>query len=385
MIIGLIPAHNESDGIAASVASVTRQVDRVIVISDNSTDDTVARAERAGATVIESVNNTDKKAGALNQALNAMLGIGESPFDLPPLSDDDHVLVMDADSRIDPGFVDRAIEEFDLTPDAGAVGGVFLGDPGGGLVAQLQRNEYIRYAREVARRGARAWVLTGTASVFRVDVLRMVAHARRDGTLPGASAVYDTLALTEDNELTLAIKTLGYRTMSPKECIVRTEVMLSWRDLWHQRTRWQRGAMENLRQYGFSKVTRPYFGQQAVMMIGVFAMWLFVALTVLSVVTATFQIHLVWLAVGMIFVIERIVTVWAGGFKALAITVPLVIEFLYDMFLQAVIIASIFNMLLGRTAKWHHPTDASTPPAESTDSPIPSRTNDEPDRALIVG
>lgn len=292
MIVGLIPAHNESDGIAASIASAAAQVDHVIVISDNSTDNTVALAEQAGATVIESVSNRDKKAGALNQALNAMLDLGDSPFELPVLADDDFVLVMDADSRIDEGFVDRAIEEFDLTPDAGAVGGVFLGDPGGGLVAQLQRNEYIRYAREVARRKARAWVLTGTASVLRVDVLRMVADARQRGDLPGEYGVYDTLALTEDNELTLAIKTLGYRTMSPKECIVRTEVMLTWRDLWHQRLRWQRGAMENLREYGFSRVTRPYFGQQLVMMLGVFAMWLFVGLTVLSVVTATFQIHL---------------------------------------------------------------------------------------------
>ena len=181
MIVGLIPAHNESDGIAASIASAAAQVDHVIVISDNSTDNTVALAEQAGATVIESVSNRDKKAGALNQALNAMLDLGDSPFELPVLADDDFVLVMDADSRIDEGFVDRAIEEFDLTPDAGAVGGVFLGDPGGGLVAQLQRNEYIRYAREVARRKARAWVLTGTASVLRVDVLRMVADARQRG------------------------------------------------------------------------------------------------------------------------------------------------------------------------------------------------------------
>lgn len=382
MIVGLIPAHNESDGIAASIASAAAQVDHVIVISDNSTDNTVALAEQAGATVIESVSNRDKKAGALNQALNAMLDLGDSPFELPVLADDDFVLVMDADSRIDEGFVDRAIEEFDLTPDAGAVGGVFLGDPGGGLVAQLQRNEYIRYAREVARRKARAWVLTGTASVLRVDVLRMVADARQRGDLPGEYGVYDTLALTEDNELTLAIKTLGYRTMSPKECIVRTEVMLTWRDLWHQRLRWQRGAMENLREYGFSRVTRPYFGQQLVMMLGVFAMWLFVGLTVLSVVTATFQIHLVWFAVGMIFVVERIVTVWAGGFKALAITLPLVIEFLYDIFLQAVIIAAIFTMLRGRAANWYHPTDAKTTNASANTGP--SEPNEDQDRALVA-
>ncbi len=382
MIVGLIPAHNEGSGIAASVASLAAQVDDVIVISDNSSDDTVACAKAAGATVIESVDNKDKKAGALNQALNALLDLEASPFDLPVLADADYVLEMDADSRIDEGFVARAIEEFKLTPDAGAVGGIFLGDPGGGLVAQLQRNEYIRYAREVSRHGARAWVLSGTASVLRVDVLRQVARARRDGDLPGERcAVYDTLALTEDNELTLAIKTLGYRTMSPRECIVRTEVMHNWRDLWHQRMRWQRGALENLRQYKLSRVTLPYFFQQGVMAVGVFAMWLFVVLTILSVVTGTFSIQLVWLAVGMIFVFERIVTVWKGGFKSLVITVPLVIEFGYDIFLQAVIIRSNFDIAFGRKADWYHPTDSSVAATEG--ALVPSETSETWGRALV--
>jgi biofilm PGA synthesis N-glycosyltransferase PgaC len=359
MIVGLVPAHNEADGIAASVASILAQVDQLIVISDNSTDATVELAIQAGATVIESVNNVDKKAGALNQALGSMLGIGSRLFSLPQLGDDDFVLVMDADSRIDPGFVARAVTEFTLTPDAGAVGGIFLGDPGGAIVGQLQRNEYFRYAREVSRRGGKAWVLSGTASVLRVDVLRAVVQARREGRLPGAATVYDTLALTEDNELTLAIKTLGFRTMSPQECIVRTEIMDSGRDLWHQRMRWQRGALENLGNYRLTKVTRPYYVQQLISAIGLFAMWLFVGLTVAAIVTASFQVHLVWLLVGLIFLAERIVTVWAGGTKARLVAVVMVIEFAYDVFLQAVIVRSVWDIATGRQATWHHPTDAS--------------------------
>lgn len=365
MIIGLIPAHNEADGIVASVGSIMSQVDEVVVVSDNSSDDTVRNARAAGATVVESVDNPHKKAGALNQALAGLLGIGKSPFDLPELTDDDFVLVMDADSQIAPIFVERAIEEFSLTPNTGAVGGIFLGDPGGGVVAQLQRNEYTRYAREVSRKGAKAWVLSGTAAVIRVDVLREVAAARRDGKLPGEYAVYDTLALTEDNELTLAIKTLGYKTMSPKECIVRTEVMQNWRDLWHQRMRWHRGALENLKNYGINRVTLPYFGQQSLMVIGLFAMWLFVALTILSLVTGTFTIQLLWLMVGLIFFAERIVTVWKGGWPALKITLPMVIEFGYDIFLQAVIVCSAYEILRKKQAVWYHPTDNQQPATKS--------------------
>lgn len=371
MIVGVIPAHNEAAGIAASITSLAKQVDRVIVISDNSTDETVAQARAAGATVLESVANTDKKAGALNQVLAGLLGIGPSPFELPRLAGSDYVLVMDADSRIDEGFVDRAVEESATSDNVGAVGGIFLGDPSGGLVAQLQRNEYVRYQREVGRRGARAWVLTGTASMLRVDVLRKVAAARASGRLPGGkSCVYDTLALTEDNELTLAIKTLGYQTMSPQECIVRTEVMLSWADLWRQRVRWQRGALENLRNYKLTRTTAPYFGQQSMMIVGLFAMWMFVALTALSIITGTFGVQLAWLAVGMIFWLERLVTVWRGGRNARLIALPLVIEFVYDVFLQAVIVRSFYDMFTNRTAQWHHPTDAAPVRSSHTNLPV---------------
>lgn len=354
LIIGLVPAHNEAPTIVNAVQSLAPQVDHVIVISDNSTDDTVARARTTSAVVIESVNNTDKKAGALNQALNALLGIGSSPHDLPLLADTDHVIVMDADSNISEGFVARALEEFELTPDTGAVGGIFLGEEGGRILAQLQRNEYVRYAREVGRRGAKAWVLTGTATLLRVDVLRHVAAARRAGTLPGSDGVYDTLALTEDNELTLAIKTLGYKTMSPQECIVQTEVMYTWKDLWHQRTRWQRGAVENLRNYGLTRVTRPYFAQQAMITLGLFSFWLLLGLTIVALVTGTFAIQLFWLGIGTIFILERMITVWKAGPRGRLISATVLIECGYDLFLQAVVLWSAIQILTGRRPTWHH-------------------------------
>ena len=59
-----------------------------------------------------------------------------------------------------------------------AVGGLFYGEDGGGLVGQFQRNEYARYQRVVARKLDRVFVLTGTASVIRGYALRAVAQAR---------------------------------------------------------------------------------------------------------------------------------------------------------------------------------------------------------------
>ena len=123
----------------------------------------------------------------------------------------------------------------------------------------LQRNEFSRYQRIIGRREGRVFVLTGTASLFRGYALRAVAEAR-GSLIPGTPGhVYDTLAMTEDNEMTLALKTLGAAMTSPSQCRVTTEIMSSWTDLRRQRLRWQRGALENIGAYGFTRATAPYW------------------------------------------------------------------------------------------------------------------------------
>ena len=80
--------------------------------------------------------------------------------------------------------------------------------------------------------------------------------------IPGTTGkVYDTAALTEDNELTLALKSLGATDDLALECMV-TEIMPTWKNLWIQRLRWQRGALENLSAYGITRATLRYWGQQ---------------------------------------------------------------------------------------------------------------------------
>jgi cellulose synthase/poly-beta-1,6-N-acetylglucosamine synthase-like glycosyltransferase len=336
----LIPAHNEQDRVGAALASLdrqTRRADQVIVVADNCTDATVTVARQLGADVVETIGNTDKKAGALNQTLATLL---------PSLSAHDLVLVMDADSTIVPRFLEVATETLQDDQRIGAVGGIFLGEPGAGLLGELQRNEYARYQRQIARRGDDALVLTGTATLHRVDVLTRLLEQR--------GQVYDTSALTEDNEITLAIKSMGLRCVSPRECIVVTEVMPSWRDLWKQRLRWQRGALENLRTYGLTRVTRPYVMQQAGMAFGVLAMWLYLAYTAYIVTTGQFGIHPIWTPLGLIFVAERVVTVWHRGRRARLLAAPLLMEWVYDLFLQGVLMRSALDVALRRPATWHH-------------------------------
>ncbi|MEV4265074.1 glycosyltransferase family 2 protein [Kribbella sp. NPDC049584] len=347
-IVVLVPAHNEEAALPAALDSLwqqTRRPDRVIVVADNCTDGTVALATGAGAEVFETVGNVDKKAGGLNQALSVLL---------PVLTPADRVLVMDADGVLAPTFLETALREL-ADESVGAVGGIFWGEPGHGLLGELQRNEYARYARDIARKNGRAMVLTGTATLHRVDVLTRVAAARGH-ELPGPHGlVYDTTALTEDNEITLAIKSLGYRCVSPEDCWVVTEVMPTWRDLWRQRLRWQRGAIENLRAYGLNRVTLPYAVQQLGMGIGVIAMWSFVLLTVLTAGNGL-RVQPLWLSVGLIFVVERVVTVRRRGARPMLLAAVMVVEWAYDLFLQGVLLRAVWDSVRRAEARWHHVT-----------------------------
>src|SRR5665213_2009865 len=255
-VVVVIPAHNEASRVAEALESLSAQTqvaDLVVVLNDRSTDETSAIARAHDARVRETIDNRDRKAGAQNQFL---------AYALPRLSDDDAVLMMDADSSLSPTFLSDAAERLrepsrDGRP-IGGVGGIFFGYPLKGLVANLQNNEYVRYAGEIGRRKGRADVLTGTATLFSVRALRDVLRARSSGRLPRGSGVYDVDALTEDNELTLALKQLGYRAVSPKELVVGTEVMVTVSRLFYQRLRWQRGAIENLLAYGVTRSTIPY-------------------------------------------------------------------------------------------------------------------------------
>ena len=300
----LIPAHDEEAvlGITLdSLAAQTRPPDRVLVIADNCTDATVDVARDRGIQAVETLRNVDKKAGALNQQLSRLL---------PAAEVHDVVMVMDADSTVSPDFLEVALGLLEQDPDLMAVGGLFFGEEGGGLLGQLQRNEYARYQRVVARRLNRVFVLTGTASVMRAYALRAVAEAR-GSLIPGNHGqVYDTLALTEDNELTLALKSLGAKMTSPPQCRVTTEIMTSWHDLWRQRQRWQRGALENIGAYGLTRTTALYWGQQLGLAYGVIALWSYLALTTITLLAAEeVRWSPLWVTIGLIFLLERLVTV----------------------------------------------------------------------------
>ena len=355
-LVALLPAHDEETCLPLALESLERQSmppDRVVVVADNCTDATEQVAAEHGVEVFRTVDNRQKKAGALNQALRHVL---------PELQDADLVLVMDADSLLRPSFLEGARSRLDRTHlpagpaprPLGGVGGTFSGGPGGGLLGTFQRNEFARYARDVRRLRGKALVLTGTASVFPVHVLHEVAQARREGRVPdksGRGEVYDVHVLTEDNELSLALMHLGYSILAPAECTLETEVMTTWPDLVRQRLRWKRGALENIVDYGLTRVTAPYWGRQLLSALGVLATVLYLGSIAYSALTG-FNLHPFWIAASGIFVLERVVTVRERGWRQMLLAAPLVVEMVYDVVLQVVQALAFTHALLRLERRW---------------------------------
>ena len=99
-VVVLVPAHNEAQGIADTIASIREQLredDRMLVIADNCSDETAALALAAGAPVLERHNMEERGKG---YALD--FGVRQLTLSPPEV-----VIVIDADCKMTPGSITR--------------------------------------------------------------------------------------------------------------------------------------------------------------------------------------------------------------------------------------------------------------------------------------
>lgn len=320
-VVALLPAHNEAADIGPAVRSVLTQAERVVVVADNCTDDTVTLAREAGAEVIETVGNTAKKAGALNQGLEAVLLRRRTDF----------VVAMDADSALSEGFMEKAKSLFAAHPELGGLSGAVKAREPAAWLELAQAVEYARGSRTAGRRKGRVWVLSGAATVLRASVLREVAEGRGE-TLPGDRGSYFMEdSLTEDFELTLAVRSLGHECLSTRHCTVVTDLMPTLADLRKQRVRWARGTVETLAQYGMTKLT--WKGWMTLGTGYVYSLLLPATLALLAVSWATYDglsFDARWLAFLPVVVAEQYANARRAGVRLRAMGYVFVVLWVYD-------------------------------------------------------
>lgn len=330
-IAALVPAHNEQATLPATIACLQRQTvppDYILVISDNSSDSTVEGARAAGVDVMETIDNTGRKAGALNQALARTID-GFGVF-----------LVMDADTIIVDDWIENALAELD-DPAVGACGAVFTADRDDTWLTRCQSLEWDRFAEEISSSG-RTFVLSGTAGLIRAEALEDV-HAN-------LGRYYREENITEDFALTCDLLAAGWQLRSPEVCASITETMPTVGDLYRQRRRWYQGAMQTVTAHGLHRYMAVYWKQQVLIALSVIAFWSCWVITAVTTIASGFYWHPFWAVVGCVFWFERVYTARAHRFYA-ALMLP---ELVYAVILQGAFVASLAAHLTGRAPTWHH-------------------------------
>jgi cellulose synthase/poly-beta-1,6-N-acetylglucosamine synthase-like glycosyltransferase len=221
----LVPAHDEEDGIAASLATIVPQLgpgDRLVVVADNCTDGTAAAARAAGAMVLERRSDLRGKGYALAH------GIDHLRAD-PPAA----VVIIDADCALAPGSLDALMADLARTGRPVQALDLMLAPPESGLGRRMA--EFAWRVRNWVRPGGSARLglpcqLMGTGMALSWDMLR-------DAALANASIV-------EDMKLGLDLAARGLPPVFCDRALVTSRFPDSDAAAGTQRTRWEHGHIE---------------------------------------------------------------------------------------------------------------------------------------------
>jgi len=226
----IIPARDEERLIAGTLESLLEQTwrpDRILVVADNCTDRTVAIARSFGVEVMETIGNTAKKAGALNQGYARV-------------HDADVLIQIDSDIVVDAAFVAEMLAGLYSDERAGAVAarvGVQAfpgGNPLRRLLWQLQRLEYYYYDSIKIENRGRVWCISGIGGAYRGDLLRHLSA--------GHAGPWSVDSIVEDYTLSVEIEEAGWLTGTAMNAFAWSDTMESTRALWAQRKRWNAGT-----------------------------------------------------------------------------------------------------------------------------------------------
>ncbi len=103
MLVAIVPAYNEESNIGSVVQSLFSHVDSIVVVDDNSKDNTNKNANEAGAIVLQH---------KINRGQGAALQTGH---DYALKNNADYVLHFDGDGQFDVSDIKPALEELKKT------------------------------------------------------------------------------------------------------------------------------------------------------------------------------------------------------------------------------------------------------------------------------
>ena len=237
----VVPARNEASVIDDTVRSLAAlryhragvAAYEVLVVDDGSTDAT-GEAARGAVPAGAPIHVRRRERGSGPATKGAALA-----FATPFLSGD-VIGVIDADTRVDPAFLERAMRAWRRDPAADALQAARV--PRNASVSWLTRAQAEEQLMDMASQCGR-WVTDGTAE------LRGNGMFVRAAALEAAGG-WSERALTEDLELSTRLSAYGRHVALAPEAEVHEEAVETLGALWRQRLRWAEGSLRRLLEHG---------------------------------------------------------------------------------------------------------------------------------------
>jgi len=239
------------------------------------------------------------------------------------------VVALDADTQFESTTISRLVRWF-TDPTIGAVAGNAKVGNRINMITRWQALEYI-VAQNLERRALSALdtltVVPGAVGAWRRDVLREI------GGFPA-----DTLA--EDQDLTIAIQTEGYRVHFDSTAIAWTEAPATVRGLAKQRFRWAYGTLQCLWKYRRITFNAEY-GELG--LVALPQVWLFqIVLTTLAPIA---DLLLLWQLIGEYINYTQHVGTYTGDNLK-------IVGLYYAIFIMVDILAAMVGFVLEKGEDW---------------------------------
>ncbi|GAA0471651.1 bi-functional transferase/deacetylase [Paractinoplanes deccanensis] len=351
----IVPAYNEEKTIAPAVRSLSQSAHpgvEVLVVDDGSTDGTAqaVRDLRLGNVRIVQVPNAGK-ANALNAGV--------------ALSRNELVVMVDADTVVEPDAVHRLVQPF-ADPMMGAVAGNVKVANRKNLIGKWQHIEYV-IGFNLDRR------LYDTLGCIPTIPGALGAFRRKALTEAGGLST-DTLA--EDTDLTMAIHRAGWRVVYQESARAYTEAPATVRQLWKQRYRWSYGTMQSMWKHRRAVVesgASGRFGRRGLPFIALFSVLLPLLaplidlMAVYGLLFLDRQITIIgWLAMLVVQVLTAILAFRLDREPLRPLwTLPLQ-QVVYRQVMYLVLLVSALAAVTGRRLRWqtiHRTGDLSSAPS----------------------
>jgi cellulose synthase/poly-beta-1,6-N-acetylglucosamine synthase-like glycosyltransferase/peptidoglycan/xylan/chitin deacetylase (PgdA/CDA1 family) len=338
----VIPAYNESAGIAATVRSMAASDYRgrleIIVVDDGSSDDTaaIARSLRLRGVRVISQRNTGKP-GALSR------GIAEARSDI--------LVLVDGDTVFEPTTISRLVAAI-APSDVGAVSGNTKVGNRRSFLGGSQHLEYVmgfNLDRRLFDMLGIIPTVPGAIGAFRRAALEAVG---------GIS----TQTLAEDTDLTMALCRSPWRVVYCPDAIAWTEVPSTLRQLWRQRYRWAYGTMQAMWKHRRAVIEHGKsgrFGRYCLTYLALFHVLLPLIAPVVDVFSIYGLLFLNPLQVGLFWLSFMLLQAIAGGYALRLDSERLRVLWLlplqqvvYRQLMYLVTIQSVITALVGSRQRW---------------------------------